>query len=113
MAQAETKYYRSVIFNSKVAGCDWSGWKDSNIRITIDYFRRHIEILSETPQVIDYAALSETKTDAYMFYYGSGTDRYYKPIGIGFQVFTYGTFYLTIQYSDCTYSYSLIETDPD
>ena len=112
-AQAETHYYKVVVFNVKPTGYNWSGWKESNVEITIDYLTRHIEIGSTIPQIINYGELSIKRDSAYILYYGSAKDRNYTPIGIFFQIFNYGTFYLTVEYSDCTYSYSLIELDTD
>ncbi len=111
--QAQTKYYKALFFNSKAKNCEWSGWVRSNVRVTINFARRHIEIDSNTPQIIDFTALTESKKGIYKLYSASATDRSYNLMQVTFQVYTTGVFYLTIQYDEGAYSYSLVETDPD
>ena len=110
-SQAQTKYYKAVSFNSKAKNCDWSGWVNSNVEVSINFTTRHIEIDSTDPQIIDFTGLTETNTTTYKMYSASGTDKYYNLIGVLFQLNKNGLFYLTIQYDDGSYSYNLVETN--
>lgn len=106
-------YYRALYFNIKSVNSNWVGWKSSNIRLFIDYKDRHIEIFSNSPQIINYSKLIKKKYSKYTLYQSNGTDQYKTNLGIKFQKFNSGLFYLIVEYSDYIYSYSLIEIDPD
>jgi hypothetical protein len=109
----ETKYFVAKYFNIKLTGKEWVGWKPSNIYVTVDNFTRHININSNTLQSIDYSTLKYTLFIGYSLYTGDGTDNNGRTVGVTFQHFKNDKLYLTLEYSDVQYSYSLIETDPN
>ena len=113
-AKAQDHYYHATEFNIKPTNSTtWVGWKASDVNMVINFGTRHIEIYSQTPQVIDYTSMTETKYPTFSLYKGSATDRYYQLMNIYYQIFKDGRFFLTIEYNDYTYSYNLVEADPD
>lgn len=112
-ANAEIRYYRAVHYNFRSTDQAWTGWRESNVLISINTDTRHVEIDSNTPQVIDFAALTKINGEGFTLYTADATDRKYKPMQISFQFFTDGKFFITISYSDVEYSYNVIEIDPD
>lgn len=109
----ETKQFKAQFFNVKTTNSNWVGWRISNVQVTIDNSMRFIKIYSTIPQTIQYTPLKRTLFIGYYLYEGEGIDNKGHSVNVTFQDFKSGLFYLTIEYSDVQYSYSLIATDPD
>lgn len=83
----------------------WSDWYKTNISILMDIEKRHIEIFSNTPQVIDFGTLSETKFQGGIVYEALASDRNYDTILIGIYIFDDETIWLEITYENIGYIY--------
>lgn len=110
-SQAQTKYFMSTRVNYKMEPFDWTSWKSSSIEISINPTIRCIKIFSKVPQIINYEVLSKTITSTYNLYVGNGLDSNHKVIGITFQIFNNGIFYLIIEYKNFAYVYDIVEID--
>lgn len=110
-SQSQTKSFISTRVNYKMEPFEWTSWKFSNIRIDINPSIKRIEIFSNDYQIIKYSKLSKTATSKYNLYIGEGLDAESRLIGVTFQIFNDGTFYLIIEYKDFSYVYDIVEID--
>ena len=104
---AQVGKFKATHINIRATGYEWVGWKKSDVTITWDSDRKHIEINSGVPQIIDYFRLDVAEEEDSVTLYSTATDKNYKPINIYLTEFKDGTLLFTIEYTDVQYSYQI------
>lgn len=89
----------------------WSEWFVSDIPIVMNFATKHIEIWSETKQIIDFVELKEESFNGGKVYKTLATDTNYKTIGVQIFLYNSGSAYLKIidYFKEIEYKYKLGE----
>ena len=81
-------------------------WSPSDIKVTWNTDTKRITIFTVQKQIIDYVTTDAIEETTWSSIFGKGTDSNYKVMNFYF-ILKNNQLYLTIEYSDISYSYKL------
>lgn len=108
LASATPLYFNTTAFTIRILpDGKWSQWEKVTIPFSINAETKHIEILSQEPQVFDYTGFESTSFDGGIVYGSYATDKNSLTVYIELYLYTSGLVYFNVEYSDVEYKYKL------
>lgn len=110
VSNAQASWFKATSFCYKEpSDIYWSEWTNVDLKVVLDVQRKHIEILSSSPQIFDFLGLEKTSIVGGNVYSSYATDTNYTSVIIEIYIYDNNECYFVVTYNDIEYKYALTE----